>query len=29
MSGTRFNDLVGFLREVLATLPDRRRGKNI
>jgi hypothetical protein len=29
MSGTRFNDLVGYLREVLATLPDRRRGKNI
>src|ERR1035438_10420252 len=28
MSGTRFNDLVGYLREVLAALPDRRRGKN-
>ena len=25
----RFNDLVGYLREVLAALPDRRRGKNI
>ena len=29
MSGTRFKDLVGFLRKVFAALPDRRRGKNI
>src|ERR1017187_3708627 len=29
LGGARFNDLVGHLREVLATLPDRRRGKNI
>jgi len=25
----RFNDLVGYLREVFAALPDRRQGKNI
>ena len=28
MSGARFNDLIGYLREVFAALPDRRRGKN-
>ena len=28
MSGARFNDLVGYLRQVLTALPDRRRGKN-
>src|ERR1035437_1381892 len=28
MSGARFNDLVGHLREVLVALPDRRQGKN-
>lgn len=28
MKGTRFHDLVGGLREVLAGLPDRRQGKN-
>ena len=28
MKGTGFNDLVGCLRQVLAGLPDRRKGKN-
>ena len=29
MKGTRFHDLVGSLRAVLAGLPDRRKGKNL
>ncbi len=29
MSGVRFNDLVSHLRQVLAELPDRRKGKNL
>lgn len=29
MKGTRFHELVGGLREVLAGLPDRRKGKNL
>ena len=29
MKGTRFHDLVGSLREALAGLPDRRKGKNL
>jgi len=29
MSGARFNDLVAHLRQVLASLPDRRKGKNL
>jgi len=29
MKGTGFHDLVGGLREVLAGLPDRRKGKNL
>lgn len=29
MSGTRFSDLIGSLRGVLAGLPDRRQGKNL
>ena len=28
MKGAKFNDLVGHLRQVLAGLPDRRKGKN-
>jgi len=29
MKGTRFHELVGGLRAVLAGLPDRRKGKNL
>ena len=29
MSGVSFNHLVGYLRTVLAELPDRRKGKNL
>ena len=29
MKGAGFNDLIGCLREVLAGLPDRRKGKNL
>lgn len=29
MKGTRFKDLVGYLREVLGQLPDRRTGTNL
>lgn len=28
VTGTHFNDLLGYLRKVCAALPDRRRGKN-
>ena len=29
MKGAGFNDLIGCLRDVLAGLPDRRKGKNL
>jgi hypothetical protein len=29
MSGARFNDLIGHLRQVFADLPDRRKGRNL
>ena len=29
MKGAGFNDLIGCLREILAGLPDRRKGKNL